>query len=376
MGIGFSLRRALTWLIRFYSRPVRIAGTAALLAMPSACAFCIDNVIPDAAREQAAFCAQYISENKIDEAEARAKLAIEYAPKYGEAWNCRGLVEYHRGHLDLAIEYFKRSIAYQEDFAEAYNNIGAVFMNEKREYGQAEDEFRQALEIDPGFVNARVNLGLALLYQGRDTDARDQYLRCLELQPNACDCRMGLGVIALNKKDWAEARTQFEKHTQICPENAPGYYNLGYAQYQLGRCQEAYNAFVTALVLKPDYIEARKNLVIAMDCLGKQDSAVERLMGKIRDNPGDPELHYKLGSLWEDKQQFDSARGEFMNVIKLKPDYKIAYYRLARLLDRNLQKDETIAACQRFVDLLREEPLTTERNWCIQRVRELQYGQQ
>lgn len=361
-------------IINFYRRPVRLLGTIALLFTPTACAFCVQNVIPKEAIDNASFCSQYVTEGKLAEAEARAKLAIEFAPKYAEAWNCRGLVEYHRGHLELAVQYFKRALAYRNDFAEAHNNVGAVMMNEMREYGQAEEEFRVALEIDPGYVNARVNLGLTLLYQERYDEARDQYMRCLELQPNACDCRMGLGVLSLNKKDWADARAHFEKLIQICPDDPHGFYNLGYSQLQLSRCQDAYNSFVSALAIKPDYLEARKNLTAAMDCLGKQDSAIDRLLKKIRDNPGDPELHYKLGTIWEDKKQYDAARSEYFNVLRLKPDYKIVYYRLARLFDRNYQKEETISYCQKFVDLLRDEPLAAEKAWCIKRVQSLHFG--
>jgi tetratricopeptide (TPR) repeat protein len=374
MRLGLSICRVLTQIVRFYRRPVRIVGTIALLLMPAACAFCVQNIIPPQAVENTSFCAQYITEGKLDEAEARAKIAIEFAPKYAEAWNCRGLVEYRRGHLELAIEYFKRSLSYRNDFAEAHNNMGSVMVNEMRDYGAGEDQFRQALEIDPGYVDARFNLAMTLYYEKRPEEAHDQFLRCLELQPNACGCRMFMGILSLDKKDWADARAHFEKLVQICPNDPNAYYNLGFAYFQLGRCQEAYNGFVSALSLKPDYLEARKNLIASMDCLGKQDSAVERLMNKIRDNPGDPELHYKLGAIWEDKQQYDGARNEYLNVLRIKPDYKIAYYRLARLFDRNYQKDETIRFCQKFVDLLRDEPLAAEKAWCINRVKELHFG--
>jgi tetratricopeptide (TPR) repeat protein len=360
--------------VRFYRRPIRVVGTIALLAMPAACAFCVEHVVPPQAVENTTFCVQYVTEGKLDEAESRAKLAIEFSPKYAEAWNCRGLVEYHRGHLDLAIDDFKRAISYKNDFAEAHNNLGAIFMNERREYAEAEDQFRNALEIDPGYVSARANLGLTLYYEQNLDEAKDQFMRCLELKPDDCGCRMGMGIIAIAHKDWADCRDHFEKHTQICPSSAEGYYNLGYCYFQLGRCREAYNAFISSLAIKEDYIEARQNLVTAMDCLGRQDAAVQRLMDKIRQNPGDAELHFKLGSMWEDKQEYDNARAEFSNVIKIKPDDKLAYYRLARLYNRNNQKDETITYCQKFVDLLRDEPWAEEKSWCISRVKELQFG--
>ena len=357
---------------RWVKRPVRLLGLLVLGVMPNACAFCIHDPINPQARDHTAFCAQYYREGKLVEAEARCRLAREFAPKYAEPVNLLGLIEYTRGHLDLARNYYKEALALKEDFAEAHNNLGAVSM-QRREYADAVDSFKQALEIDPGYVNARVNLALCHLYEGDGDSARDEYLKCIELQPKACDCRQGLGVLAASKQDFEEAKVQFTRMTEVCPDNATGYYNLCQTFYDMGQCGNALEACMKAIAIKTDYLEARKNLTAATECLALEDGAIKEYTDKIRRNPGNAELHFNLGIVYAEKHLVEAALNEFLNVIKLKPDYALAYYRAARIYDEQVRTDDTIRMCKQFVDLLRDSKLAEQKDWCVLRVKELQF---
>ncbi|MCK5690654.1 tetratricopeptide repeat protein, partial [Myxococcota bacterium] len=239
---------------------IRISAflTVSLMVL-GGCKSCIDRTIPPGATENAAFCAQYLGNNQLVEAEARCKLSIEYSSTYAEPYNLLGLIEYNRGHTDLAIQHFKQALSLRDDFAEAYNNLGALFMG-RREYPAACDQFRQAIEIDPGYVDARVNLA-ACLYYSKDTDkARDEYLKCVELDPNSCDCRLGLGVLSSEKNDFSEAKVHFERLIEICPDNASAYYNLCWANYKLQRCKDAVDACTRAISLNENFPEAKQTL--------------------------------------------------------------------------------------------------------------------
>ena len=345
---------------------------ATLLSMPMACAFCFHDQINPQAKDHTAFCAEYLQEGKLTEAEARCRLAREFAPKYAEPVNLLGLIEYKRGNLDLARQYYKDAIALRQDFAEAHNNLGAVSM-QRREYKEAVDSFKQALEVDPGYVNARVNMALCHLYGGHRDAARAEYIKCLELQPKACDCRQGLGVLAAGQRDFEEAKLQFTRMTEVCPDSATGFYNLCQTYYDMGQCGNALESCMRALAVQGDHLEARKNLTRATECLALEDTTIRDYTDKIKRNPGNAELHFNLGVIYADKRLMEAALNEFLNAIKLKGDYAMAYYRAARIYDEQTRSDDTIRLCQQFVDLLRGDKLAEQRQWCIQRVRELQY---
>jgi len=355
-------------------RPIRWIGLGVLLVMPAACAFCVENTIHPAAQEHTAVCAKYYEQGMLVEAEARCKIAREYSPKYAEPVNLLGLIEYSRGRQELAVNYFKEAISLKNDFAEAYNNLGGIFMD-RREYDLACDQFKQAIEIDPGYLVGRRNYGTCLMYAKKPREAHDEYLKCVELDPTACDCRMGLGVLSLADQDFTGAKAHFQKVTEVCPQDANGYFNLCLAYYKMQRCDDAVDACISALSVKSDFIEARQNLTAAYECLALQDQSVKEYEDQLRANPGDPELHFKLGTMFEDKNLQDRALSEYMNAVKLNPKLVMAYYRAARLLDRQLRAEETIRMCQQFVDLLRDDTYKTQQKWCINRVRELQFQQ-
>lgn len=354
------------------ARPVRWLGLLFLVMMPEACAFCVHDPINPQAIQHTTFCAQYYQESKLIEAEARCRLAREFAPKYPEPVNLLGLIEYSRAHMDKARGYFKEAIALRANFAEAHNNLGAVFMD-ARDYGYAADEFLQAIQIDPGYVNARVNLAMCKLYTGHKEQSRAEYLKCVELQPLACDCRQGLGVLAASEKKFDEAKIEFQKMTEVCPDNPTGHYLLCQTFYDLGQCGNALEACMRAVALKPDYIEARKNLTASTECLALEDGAIKEYTDKIWANPGDAELHFNLGVIYAEKHLTQAALGEFLNTIKLGPNVVLAYYRAARIYDEQVRTEDTVRMCREFVDRLRGDKLAEQKAWCVNRVKELDY---
>lgn len=360
---------------RYFSflRPIRFIGMVVLVSMLSACAMCIENSVHPEAVSHTDFCARYLQEGKLTEAEARCKLAIEYSPKYAEPYNLIGLIEHSRGRIELAIKRFKEAISLKDDFAEAYNNLGAIFMD-RREYGYACAQFKEAIEIDPGFVNARVNLGLCYLYDGQKEASRNEYLKCLELNPETCDCRLGLGVLSLNAEAWDEAKSHFEKMTQVCPQNAQGFYNLCWTYYKIGRCEEAVRSCIGALAIKPDYMEARKNLTASYQCMALQDGAVKEYLSEIQKNPGDSTPHYNLGMLYKERKDLNRALSEFINAIKLDSKHVLAHFEAAKILDSMLRSDETVQMCRRFVELAEAKPeYSKQQAWCVGRVKALQF---
>src|SRR5690349_1345217 len=106
---------------RWLNQPVRLVGMFLLACMPSACGYCVPTTIHPQAQQHTAFCAEYYREGKLTEAEARCKIAREFSPKYAEPVNLLGLIEYSRGHIDLARQYFKDALSLKSDFAEAHN---------------------------------------------------------------------------------------------------------------------------------------------------------------------------------------------------------------------------------------------------------------
>ncbi|MBI3178698.1 MAG: hypothetical protein HYZ27_03500, partial [Deltaproteobacteria bacterium] len=65
--------------------------------------------------------------------------------------------------------------------------------------------------------------------------------------------------------------------------------------------------------------------------------------------------------------------GEYQNTVRLNANFVIAYYHAARMYDRMTRTQETIEACQAFVDRVRDIRYEKQKQWCIGRVQQLQY---
>ena len=89
--------------------------------------------------------------------------------------------------------------------------------------------FEQALEADPKFAVARLNLGIALLNQQKAEAARDMLLQAAQQLPNDPYAWYNLGLAYKDLADSPSAGVAaFEHVTQILPTETDAYYFVGY----------------------------------------------------------------------------------------------------------------------------------------------------
>lgn len=124
-------------------------------------------------------------------AEARFAVALEYSPRFVEAWVNLGLVELQRGNLDLARRHFLRARSINGDLPAPHHALG--LLADRRGLGrEAEQHYGAALRVDPGFAPARANLGRRLFARGAYDEGRLQFLRLTEAAPQALEGWLGL----------------------------------------------------------------------------------------------------------------------------------------------------------------------------------------
>jgi tetratricopeptide (TPR) repeat protein len=99
-----------------------------------------------------------------------AEKAIRTDPEYGNPYNDIGVYLIEQGKEDEAIPYLekakraKRYCCYQFP----YFNMGRIYIK-KNQYEKAREEFKKALEIDPGYLPAREVLELLKILGARES---------------------------------------------------------------------------------------------------------------------------------------------------------------------------------------------------------------
>jgi tetratricopeptide (TPR) repeat protein len=147
--------------------------------------------LPPKALELNRLGAAALGAGDLPTAEARLALAIEYSPKFTEAWVNLGLLELRRGNLVLARKHLAHALSLNPDLPAPHHALGLLEEQMNRPK-KAEARYRAALDVNPGFAPARANLGRMLFRSGRFDESREQFLRLTEVAPEALDGWLGL----------------------------------------------------------------------------------------------------------------------------------------------------------------------------------------
>jgi tetratricopeptide (TPR) repeat protein len=92
-----------------------------------------------------------------------------------------------------AKKEYEQSLKLDKSYAEAYNNLGALYYREQR-YGQAIKEYKRAIRINELNASFHSNLGTAYFSAKAYGDATHEYMRALELDPDIFDRKASGGV--------------------------------------------------------------------------------------------------------------------------------------------------------------------------------------
>ncbi len=160
----------------------RLLGLAlpAVLSLLAGCASTAP--LPPKAIELNRAGAAAMAAGDLETAEARIALALEYNPRFTEAWVNLGLIEEQRGNFERAHRDFVKARDLNPDLPAPHHALGLLAEREG-EAVEAEKHYRAALKVDPGFAPARVNLGRMLFERGALEEAREHFLRLTQVAP-------------------------------------------------------------------------------------------------------------------------------------------------------------------------------------------------
>jgi len=179
---------------------------------------------------------------------------------------------------------------YPGDFSANFN-LGDLMMNQDNP-SAAVPYFRLATMADPNSAIAAGELGAALFAKGEIGEAEQQFKHALDLDPKYTDARYNLASVQANNEEWPSAAANFQ---QILLTN-PSHKN---ARQHLGE----------VLFLWADDLAKS----------GDKEQAVQRYRESLEFRPDDPELHAHLGMVLSDLKRWPEAKTEFESVLKIDP---------------------------------------------------------
>jgi tetratricopeptide (TPR) repeat protein len=184
----------------------------------------------------------------------------------------RGVDYSRRGQKDeneIAIDLFKRSLAADPSFAEAYANLAGTYFKRTSRYGESQQWLdsaimlaKRSLALDKNLASGHLALSGAYLLKGRFDVAIAELERASRLDPSAGSPLVNIGIIRASRGEVDAAIRAFQQALRVEPSRANIIYaNLAAAYAELGLIDEATQATERAQSLEPDMAHVGSNIV-------------------------------------------------------------------------------------------------------------------
>lgn len=159
----------------------------------------------------------------------------------------KGIVEFGRGHYELAARMFERAREAKPDDLEATDYLGQTYLRLKR-YREAESLFKGIVQSDAKAARAWLGLGVARSQQGKYQEALDALQRAEQLDPKNPMVYFYQGLVAQELKSFIQAPELFSRAMALSPDLTPSarYYS-GISYYQRGLIDQAQKELQAAI---------------------------------------------------------------------------------------------------------------------------------
>jgi tetratricopeptide (TPR) repeat protein len=125
---------------------------------------------------------------RVSEAIQAYKQALGQDPKLAECWFNLGVLLRQQRELTEALAAYQRALDNGiSSPEEVHLNRGVIYSDYLRQYGTAEQELKQALQLNPNYIPALLNLANLNEDQGRRPEAATLYERILTLDPHSLE---------------------------------------------------------------------------------------------------------------------------------------------------------------------------------------------
>jgi tetratricopeptide (TPR) repeat protein len=213
----------------------------------------------------------------------------------------------------------------------------------KGQYGDAVIEFRNALRLDPRFVDAYYQLAQAEAAQRAWTAAYASLEKAIGLDPNRLDARLDrgrlylaarqfekaeddanfilkqdskhagayqlLGAALIGEKKSDQALAAFSKVTELLPNDDSNYVNMALVETTLHRLGEAEEHFKKAVHLNPNSVQATLDLANFYHLQSKLTEAEQVLQTGIQNNPDAPAFYVDWANMLSTRGKEADADG-------------------------------------------------------------------
>lgn len=244
----------------------------------------------------------------------------------------QGRVLVEAGEMEAARGRFLEAITIDPSWYQPYSDLG-LWHARRQQLGEAARLFREAAERSAG-AKPDVRLGIAARLDA--VGDRDGALRVYEdtvrAVPASVEARLQLGTAMLRRNRPGDAEAHLREAARLAPSSAEAHGQLAVALGLQGRYADSIAANQQALALKPDWAAARGNLGYGLAQAGRMDDAIKEYRAALALDPKDTRTRLNLIDALLRTSRSDEAVSEARVLVTREPTSAQAWQRLVGAL--------------------------------------------
>ena len=285
----------------------------------------------------------------VDDAAPFYLRVLECDPSASDAWHLMGRVWLARKDFAAAAGCVARAIQLRADLPAYHCALGDILAAQGLS-PQAMLCYQESLRLDPRFVPAWVNVGLACRAQGQLRESCAAFARAIEIDPASAEALNDLGNTLAALGSLEDAAQCFREAFRQHPDQPIAAVNLAACLLRQQRPWDAEQWARRALELQPGMTEALSNLVTAL--LGEERYGEAERMARqaVAQAPGRAHLHCNLATVLLEQKRFEEAERECRTALNLEPGHREVRLNLGVILQRAGRLEEAAAVLQQLID--------------------------
>ena len=174
----------------------------------------------------------------VSQINALTDYVVQCFPADPDALEIKARYQNWLGNSAEAVRLWERCLELKPNYGYAFYGMGTVAAK-RAEYARAAELFRKALSSNPGWPQAELELGRALVNLGQPDEAVAILAKHVQRRTLRWEAYLLLGQAHAERKDYAKAKESYSKAIQSGVTTADAYYGLTMALTRLGEKDQA-----------------------------------------------------------------------------------------------------------------------------------------
>ena len=242
---------------------------------------------------------------------------------------------------DLALEFYKKALAFADDADTIYHEIRCCYLSAGRKE-DAFNYFQSLIDDDPYNAKAWTNIGDIYRMQGQYEESIDPYEYALSIDPEDLWTNMHLADIYYDLGRYKEAIDTLEEALRNGVETSMIRTTLGDCYYRLNDLETAEEHFKRAIDINPTAGGGYAGLGYVCSDRGSSRKAIKYFEKARELEPWETDYLYSIATDYMKLKEFDKALEQLRKIQEMTPNDPDAYFYIADLYGQQDKVDEAI----------------------------------